>query len=885
MKRVIAIFLVLTCIAVFLPAGSQADAAAVTEKPFYVLNWVSILWDDGDLALDMPYFLGHYTEGATEIRVSWRNYSEIPDLAEELKAEFDYRSEGSRYIFYQAPGGAIWEWLTEDYVYFHKATQYVGEWLDEFLKEYKRIGGKLDGILTDVEYWNGSAWFLWTDVFCANNPNCYWDIVNNPNYKTVLRPRLEKYGFEFLPENMQDDVKSEIWTMCPDAKNDKAYEIWNLVLNELLTECLNGSVLDLMLKYYPDAGYSDYDRFDRYGWQKHYGGNMTLSVGNTVKAGNVSNTTCYPGSAPWEDKFNTYQTPAAYNNADYDATAFSTVLWKVMESKGVKEADTNNRFNAWVTFYNYAPAVRGTFANTPYYSELMYHLGLLDPEPFIGYVMDDEMAEFGASNPDPDASDPDVVWKVIRELMEELTRVAGYSDRKTILIPGNWNNDFILSGMYANGRNIWRITPDTYNGTTLESFKVEGADPTFYINGQTVTFPQGKIIADSEISKVGSCGYWVETPADVMPVITGDADRYAKDPSFLEDFEGYESGMRLDKTLSIAWDLITGTTKIQDNGGSKALALTGSTTVTNVNSIKNITAGDSFAKQQVWEVNVTVPDSGELIVLRCASKDLGIKIADGKAYYGNDDDYAEIPNVSISAGGTYKIQRKVDFRNADNYTSTYTVYDSTGKVLGSVKNAPMRKVNLPVANMYFSSKKATGTAYIDDYKIYLAGVTTNFTVYDAATGFEVDAGVSRTEDTAYRVSWLNATGKDVVARVYNGDTVISEFTMPAGQDGVSTAIVKAEGNPVLLTVKADVPAEDDDPSNSSGGNEPDTTPNKKDGLNGVTIAIIVVAIFVVCAIAVFAVVIVMMSKKKKALSAGETVEAENTEAEPPTDTK
>ncbi|MBR4016832.1 MAG: hypothetical protein IKK11_03360, partial [Oscillospiraceae bacterium] len=721
---------------------------------------------------------------------SWHGFSEIQELAEELKAEFDARPEGTRYFFYQAPGEAIWKWLTKDYVYFDQATQAVGKWLDEFLKEYKRIGGKLDGIFTDVEYWHGTAWHLWADVFSVNNTNCYWDIVNNPNYKTVLRPRLEKYGFEFLPKELQDDVKSEIWTMCPDANNSEAYDIWNLVLNELLTECLNGSVLDPMLKYYPDATYNDYDRFDRYGWQKHYGGDMSLSTGNTIKAGNVSNTTCYPGSAPWDDRFNTYQTPATYNKADFDATPFNTALWKVMESKGVKEADSNNRFSAWVTFYNFRPTSVGTFANTPYYSELMYHLGLLDPEPFLGYILDNEVIGFGKDNPDPDASDPDVVWTVVRELLGELTRVAGYSDRKTIMIPGNWNNDFILSGMYANGRNIWRITPDTTGDMTLDAFKVEGADPTFYINGQTVTFPQGKIIADSEISKVGTCGYWVETPADVMPVITGDKDRYAKDPSFLEDFEDYESGMRLDKTISTAWDLITGTAKIQDNSGNKVLAFTGSATITNVNSIKNITAGDSFAKQQIWEVNVTVPDGGELIVLRCASKDLGVKIADGKVYYGNDDDYVEIPNVSVSAGSTYKIQRKVDLRTADNCTSAYTVYDSTGKVLGSVKNAPMRKVNMPIANMHFVAKKVTGTAYIDDYKIYPAGVTTDFSVYDAANGQEVDASVSRNTDTAYRVSWLNATDSDVVARVYNGDTVISEFTMPAGQDGVSTAVVK-----------------------------------------------------------------------------------------------
>ena len=616
--------------------------------------------------------------------------------------------------------------------------------------------------------------------------------------------------------------------MTPEAGYTIDYYIWNLVLDELLTEYLNASVLDPMLKYYPDALFNDYGRYDRYGWQKHYGGDMSLSTGNTMKAGNVSNTTCYPGSAPWEDRFNTYQTPAAYNKADYDATAFNTILWKVMESKGVKEADSNNRFSAWVTFYNFRPTSVGTFANTPYYSELMYHLGMLDPQPFLGYILEDEIASFGAANPDPEASDPEVVWNVVRELMAELTRVAGYSDRKPIQTPGNWNNDFMLSGMYANGRNIWRITPDTTGGTTVASFKVKDSDPTFYINGQTVTFPQGKIITDSKISKVGTCGYWVETPANVMPVITGGADRYEKDPSFVETFEGFANGVAFTENVTDAWKTSGKTANVLNHGGSKALAFSGNTKLTNVNAPKNITAGDKYAQQQTWQVTVTVPNGGELQLLSASNKDLGVKIADGKVYYDNDGSYAAIPNVSVSAGGTYTIKREVNFTNA---TSDYAVYDASGKSLGSVKGKKLANISLPVTEIIIAAKDVTGTAYIDNYKLYPAGLTTDFMVFDADTGFEVDAKTSRNKDSAYRVSWLNATGEDMIAKVYNGSTLVGEFRMGAGLDGVNTGVVKANGKSVLLTVKTEVapplptPPAGNDGGNNDGGQTPaPTTP-------------------------------------------------------------
>ncbi|MBR4016215.1 MAG: hypothetical protein IKK11_00170 [Oscillospiraceae bacterium] len=870
MKRIVALFLVLTCIAVLIPAGVQVDAANVTKKPFYTVNCLPVFWEDGDLVLDVPYFASGYAENHPNTTVSWRGISDIEVLAEELKAEFDDRPEGTRHFFYRLPGELLHGMMAENYVYFDKPGQIVEDWLDEFLAEYKRIGGKLDGIYTDVEYWHGAAYELWADRYKVENNKCYWDIVNNPKYTTVLRPKLEKYGFSFYPENMQDDTKSELWSMTPEMGYTMDYHIWNIVIDELLTEYLNASVLDPMLKYYPDALFNDYGRYDRYGWQKQYGGDMAILYGNDVKVGNVANMHCYP-TTPGQKQFGTFTTPDGYNNAKYAATPFNMVLWKVNENKGIAEA--NDLLSVHITFYNYQPDYAGTYSNTPYYSELIYHLGMLDPQPFIGYVVGDEVIDFGKDNPDPDASDYEAVLDVVRELMGELTRVAGYSDRKTIQIPANWNNDFILSGMYANGRNIWRITPDTTGDMTLDAFKVEGADPTFYINGQTVTFPQGKILEDGQISKVGTCGYWIETPADVMPVITSGADRYAKDPSFLEDFEGYESGMRLDKTISTAWDLATGTAKIQDNGGNKVLALTGSTTITNVNAPKNITAGDSYAKQQVWQATVTVPEDGELILMRCASKDKGIRIADGKVYYDNDGEYAEIPDVSVSAGGTYIIQRKVDFRNADNYTSTYIVCDATGKVLGSVKNAAMSKVTLPVANIHFSSKKVTGTAYINDYKLYPAGVTTDLMVYDVETGMEVDGNVSRDTDTAYRLSWLNATGEDIMAQVCNNGTVVAEIKMAAGQDGVATAVIKADGNPILLTVKADIPADQngsDGPSNDDSG----TKPVKKNGLDGVMIAIMIVAMTAVVVIALLVVIIVLMRKKKMARDAEKTTETE-----------
>ena len=164
--------------------------------------------------------------------------------------------------------------------------------------------------------------------------------------------------------------------------------------------------------------------------------------------------------------------------------------------------------------------------------------------------------------------------------MAELTRVAGASDRKPIQYAGSWNSDFVISGMYAGGRNIWRITPDITQCGTLENFLVDGATPTFRLNGQTVTFPQGTILEEAKIEPYGSCGYWVETPVDVMPVVTSDADRFSKYPAYQETFAA---------ELSSAYWTKTGECTIADG----AAILSGGATLKNKAIPTRITAGDN----------------------------------------------------------------------------------------------------------------------------------------------------------------------------------------------------------------------------------------------------------------------------------------------------
>ena len=226
------------------------------------------------------------------------------------------------------------------------------------------------------------------------------------------------------------------------------------------------------------------------------------------------------------------------------------------------------------------------------------------------------------------------------------------------------------------------------------------------------------------------------------------------------------------------------------------LTISGSSAVKIVKLPKNVTAGDSYAKQQAWEVTVTVPSSGELKILTLSDDELGVKIADGKLYYAQGGGYQELSGVTLTAGSTYKINREFDFRTANSFKCTYTVYDANGAKLGSADNVNIATFTLPAAQVGFVSTNASATQ-LDNIKLYPTGVTTELEAYNTTTGYKLD-GLTSAKDAAYRLSWMNASSEYKVAKVYNNGTLVETIQMAPGQDGVATGVIK--GSNIKLSV-------------------------------------------------------------------------------------
>ncbi len=836
MKRFLALFLALVMIFGMVPAlgtTAKAETTASTEDvsalPFYGLTWSPVNRDLFGNLEDAPVL--QVNEPVDGI-VTMSGSGDFAAKAAEIKTILDALPEGMRYVRIQHPGRALQ--IADSVIYADEGAAQLKALVTGFIEAYYAIGGQLDGIITDTEYTAMGDWYLygtWGGYYDKNasataNRNLYNDIVADPRYETEIKPLLVERGFTFYEKpsgsssTSSYEWRSEIWSIFPnqiwgnlpdseEAKFNTVYKncasIWNKVMYNRIAEYITEAIYEPMAARYPDGVVSDYKVADTATWE-HYmteGGGLGYYAGNSDKIGNASDMNMYnanPNSGFFMDGDTyLYKNIQSYNKAVYDDDAYNSMLFYVNRFKSIYAATDTKKLSAWIAEYDY-DGRNNSVKNSPYYAEVLYHIGLLNPLPFKIYMFE------GDSKFEDNPTKYNECMQVISQILNELTRVAGYSDRRPIETPQAWNDGFVLSGMYANGRNIWRLTPDTTDGMTLADFKVAGTVPTFSINGNTITFPGGKVLSNGAIDVVGTCGYWIETAADVQPVITREADRYAKNPSYLEAFN-YTDGTVFNSDNAKEKQAWVASSDLLIESG--ALALTGTATLDNVKLPKNITAGDTYAKQQAWELSFTLADAlsaGNVTLFNGL-----VKLENNKVYYSQNGSYVEL--AAISAGTKYTINVNNNFNNN---TATYTL-SAEGAVVAQADGIAVTAVTLPVETITLAATGVTTKVLVDDYKLYPTGFEYEIKFFDGNTGVYQAATEKLTnEKVAFRLPWMNATSVDAKAQIHVArydnsgnlvsDTVLRSFDMKANWDGVETGVL--ENTTGSLTVYLHICKED-----------------------------------------------------------------------------
>ena len=886
MKRLFALLLAL---ALVLPMAFAVPAQAeeVTKEPFYALGWSD--FDEETY----PYLDGLATSNFSvvdeeKVKITYAKqpvvYGEYTDadvtaFAQALKDEMDSRPAGARYWHLWAPGKAL-RLDPQNVLFLDAGVEQMKDLVTAIIKKLSEINCPLDGLVLDTEYIGMGSWYLYSDHYNKENPNIYADIVNDPRYATEIRPLLEERGFPFWAN--PTGIASEIYGICnvnKGAEYDLARSIWDTVMRIHLNNYANEWCYEPLKTYYPDASLSDYQSQDSKPWYRLYESDtdgLPQVGGSSQKVGTASSYSYYyvrPGTSFFEDA----KQYASYNDAVFEASAYNNFMTDVNFTRQMYAS--SGQVAPWITSYVYGGEKESSAAYTPYYTELLYHLGLFDPEPYLSYTYVNEYAD-DKEKGNFQSKKYIATQETMNAILAALTDIAGYSDRKPIELPQYWNAEYVVSGMYTNGRNLWRVTPNT-DEISLEAFRVEGKDPTFSVKGQTISFPGGKILEEADIPNVGSCGYWVETAADVTPVMTSDENRYETYPSFLENFDSYENGKLTTSkmALSYAWGIRTSgddSAEVVDSEGGKALALTGNASFENITIPTKITAGDSFAEEQTWQITFTLPEGlspeAEVYLLKYAGErtslfDNGLKVQDGKLYYSQvvEDTYVEDKELTAIKPGTYTVKRVMNFSDPEYFTYSAYLLDSKGKELARVENVPCPTFK-SITSVLFFTKNADKAVLFDDYSLFIAGLTTDFELYEATTGRNVEDAETPSENgMAYRLSWLNATDAEkkleVVAAIYEGDTLKEEKTlktisMKPGCDAIDTGVVEAaEGQKVKIYLKGDVQSF-----------ENDTTPGEPVVASGIPVVWIIA---IAAAVIIVAAIVLVIAKKKKPAVAAE----------------
>lgn len=461
--------------------------------------------------------------------------------AQRMKAYLDKMPDGRRALnpnHLYAPIRDIQRRKAANYYWIDDAVQEVCDNLNELLYYYNRLGGKpIDAFVSDLEQ-SLNVWYL--EIYpiqgIATMEEIFDSITADPRYETEIRPQLIEYGITLYEGNDHNEMYNMYANMNNYAANDprKADVYKGIRYADERTVMYLNRVYDVLKKYYPDIKCSDYGHKEEaqpntittdYG---HMYGlfTETLPVEEREYKTVVGTHSSWPNYGNVRDGL-IQNPPPGYPYETYLNTPYNGILYQIITMQNVVTFREDSKMQPWVGCYTYGYNC-ASYPATDYYDELIYHFAMGNPDPFLFYNW--ENMDYGLE---------DNLY--FSELLLELDDLLGFEDRKTLITDLTpWDSHYILNGMYAGGKNVWRITPDLYiEGMTIDNFKVKDKPLTFQIADQIVEFPEGSYIYSPGEGHSQS-GYWVISPEGTRPTERRDSSiAPAKQPQDYV-FEGIE---------------------------------------------------------------------------------------------------------------------------------------------------------------------------------------------------------------------------------------------------------------------------------------------------------------------------------------------------------
>lgn len=505
--------------------------------------------------------------------------------ATNIKTKLDAREKGRKLLFIEAKVTNQLAAKSVNFIWEDEVVEEVAAQMEAFFKAFYEIGGEIDGIYSDDETtmcpWNLTSNGKITGEDLQNKLN---GITADPKYQEYIRPQLAERGFRFDRSPTQNELTIVSYTRSESASN-KEYMIWTAVMDTYKSECLRKAFYEPAKKYFPYITYANYWSNDTYA--AYYTGNAHRYHlgGNRISAGTHSSPVLY--QAQGESKF-------IPDGSDYKvpSTPFGETLWLVNSMRSVMLSTPGGKTMPWVNAKidptkNFA-SIKNDYQ---FYYEYINHIGMCNPDALLFYgpaYYPTDSAEMAKENA-----------LAIIAAMEELNAYTKKSDAKTLVtdcVP--IDAPYILSGMYTDGRNLWRITPDTSIMSEGQSFCVNEGIPTFYIGGITITFPDGEILPNVHSTH----GYWVETPAGTYPEISYDTPP-AKSNVILKMYD--KNGIVIGNDSDAKIDSVGLFVNNEDNGNTDDISMNivkyNSNGFENIEPLNNLIEGGTWGGKVFYE--------------------------------------------------------------------------------------------------------------------------------------------------------------------------------------------------------------------------------------------------------------------------------------------
>ena len=417
----------------------------------------------------------------------------------------------------------------ENYIWWDYGAENLRKFFDVYFESLASEGVTLDYVIDDLEQ-EMTNWSI-------NTIEKVDMIVKDPRYATEIRPLLEARNFRFGEEG-----KHELYYVANWSADKTAYMIWNNTMDCRIADYYNYAMFEPFKKNFPNGKMSNYELFDsKAEIPVTYGSAHRPYVGGiTKKVGTHSSPVCYGTFTHVHQKG---KGPDGYPYEYFKATGFNAAMVELIKVQDAVLSTEGGKIMPWIGLKSWSGGTYSNFWETYYYDEFVLHTGLMNPDPFLIY-------NIGAKDQGSDE-------KLLTRLFAQLDELVGFDDRKPLIKDAFWwNQRYLLTGMYAGGKNVWRITPDLYTpGISMESFLINKERLTFQIGNQVVVFPEGSYIYQPT-ETISDYGYWVISPQNTYPeelVIDGldipkepvlGSDKVPVGYTYENDVPQYTSGMK-----------------------------------------------------------------------------------------------------------------------------------------------------------------------------------------------------------------------------------------------------------------------------------------------------------------------------------------------------